>query len=536
MLPRKFPFLIILILLGLFIAANSVFAAWEVTWPEIPGTDFVKGSRCPASGCPPADLPGFVAYLFTLALVSAGIVALGTLVWGAIQFVASAGFPSMRSEARNRMTGAVAGLLLLLATYIILNTINPELVMPGLGLAPGVFLAPAIDSIEGVIREGVVLYVSDTCDTSEHWARYTQAQVKLDDHMNNKAKAFKMLDEGVVVNFFDNENFSGLQLSVEGPTGDCVKLSDYDQNSTSTLTLTERISSLNFEQWLPGVTLCKYARPSQKEGDCDYLSYTQGAYPEKVTYGQGSVNSPSITTSSPAYYDLQNPPRAVAANQAKWIGVAPGYYGVLCADRDTNSVSDDDHCFYLLETTHLGLYGDRFICPGCTLCDEVETVVIEKSQDKYCGAKSDCRSCKGVIFYTNSYFNRQVFGWPLLSAETASWPIGLGDISNGAVDPRLDINTYNFTKMADVWNPDEINNGGAVPPDTPHISSLKLIGNCKLKVFDGVNYGGANNFVFTKTEKDLNLITRGLGPATWDEAIQSFILCNANDMIGDCSF
>ncbi|RZN42892.1 MAG: hypothetical protein EFT35_01515 [Methanophagales archaeon ANME-1-THS] len=113
------------------------------------------------------------------------------LVIGAIQFTASAALPSARSEAKDRMTGAILGLLLLFATYVILNTINPELVMPGLGLSGKYGTISGLNNPSIVLEGGVYLYTDEVCKENEH--RYVLPAEKLKDtDMNDNSTSETM--------------------------------------------------------------------------------------------------------------------------------------------------------------------------------------------------------------------------------------------------------------------------------------------------------------------------------------------------------
>lgn len=79
----------------------------------------------------PAGTEGFVTYisqLFTFLLSAAAILALVMLVIGGLQYLGSAGNPQMISDAKGRITNALLGLLLAVAAWLILITINPALV------------------------------------------------------------------------------------------------------------------------------------------------------------------------------------------------------------------------------------------------------------------------------------------------------------------------------------------------------------------------------------------------------------------------
>lgn len=70
----------------------------------------------------------FIGWAFQFALGAAGAVALGVLIFGGIKYITSAGNPSGQGDAKKWIQDAILGLLLLLGSYLILNTINPDLV------------------------------------------------------------------------------------------------------------------------------------------------------------------------------------------------------------------------------------------------------------------------------------------------------------------------------------------------------------------------------------------------------------------------
>ncbi len=77
------------------------------------------------------DEGGFVTYakqLFAFLLSAAAILAVLMIVIGGIQYLASAGNTSIISDAKSRMYSAVVGLLLAVAAWLVLYTINPDLV------------------------------------------------------------------------------------------------------------------------------------------------------------------------------------------------------------------------------------------------------------------------------------------------------------------------------------------------------------------------------------------------------------------------
>src|SRR3972149_1919706 len=68
-----------------------------------------------------------IANFYQWALGIGGLVALGIIVFGGILYTVSAGNASKQDDAKQWITGALIGLLLLFGSYLILNTINPGL-------------------------------------------------------------------------------------------------------------------------------------------------------------------------------------------------------------------------------------------------------------------------------------------------------------------------------------------------------------------------------------------------------------------------
>ena len=113
---KKGIFLLILLFSILFIS-SAVFAL-EVQWPRSPaGTELTEDS----------NLTILVKYLYEWGIVLGGLVVFFVLIFAGFQYLTSAGDPLKMKEARERIVAAVGGLVLLLGSWLILNTLNPEL-------------------------------------------------------------------------------------------------------------------------------------------------------------------------------------------------------------------------------------------------------------------------------------------------------------------------------------------------------------------------------------------------------------------------
>lgn len=79
------------------------------------------------------SLSDYLIALFWLILGSAVVLAVVMIVVGGIEYML-AGLPSSKQKGKDRITGAVMGLLLALSSYLILRAVNPQLLITGFNL------------------------------------------------------------------------------------------------------------------------------------------------------------------------------------------------------------------------------------------------------------------------------------------------------------------------------------------------------------------------------------------------------------------
>jgi hypothetical protein len=109
---------LITIILSLAMASVIPVAHAVTISPAIPGVNVNGANASPGA---------WVSNFYQFALLIGGILAFGAIVYGGVKSAISAGNPSAISEARQWIWSALIGLLLLGGAYIILNTINPNL-------------------------------------------------------------------------------------------------------------------------------------------------------------------------------------------------------------------------------------------------------------------------------------------------------------------------------------------------------------------------------------------------------------------------
>jgi len=223
----KFAILFCLFLSFLF--ASCCFAkTLEITYPSLPNAQAPVSTK--------TFLPKYVNYIFTLAISLAGLIAFGSLIYGGVRYLTSVGSPTALSDAREQIFAGILGLIILLCSYLILSTINPQLVTMQPTLTP--------------LQQGIELYPSQNCEDNPEISTDDplKTAVSMPDLGGMTIKSVKFLSkpEELEVYFYKDKNWKGDQQRIEpGASEVCVnkELSDY--------------KSVELRWKLPGVYLCK---------------------------------------------------------------------------------------------------------------------------------------------------------------------------------------------------------------------------------------------------------------------------------------
>src|SRR3989344_1745751 len=118
-------FLVFFAFVFLFLTISHTALALEVTYPTIPGFPTITDN---------SKLPELISYFFGVIMISAGVLGVFSVTIAGIQVLFSAGNPGAISEARERIFGSILGIVLLMFSFILLQTINPQLINPQLTL------------------------------------------------------------------------------------------------------------------------------------------------------------------------------------------------------------------------------------------------------------------------------------------------------------------------------------------------------------------------------------------------------------------
>lgn len=111
---------------------RSFFITTALLLISIPHVLFAQTSQefVPLVGIPGVDpesnLEGYINALFVIAIGVAGVLAVIKLIMAGVSYMFSE-IPSVKSDAKGDITGALLGLLLILASVTILRTINPNI-------------------------------------------------------------------------------------------------------------------------------------------------------------------------------------------------------------------------------------------------------------------------------------------------------------------------------------------------------------------------------------------------------------------------
>lgn len=101
---------------------NPPITPYQVTTP-IPCQP-IAGGTCPSQ----SSLAGYIARFYQFALMIAGLLAFGSIVYAGIKYILSAGNFADQKDAKDQITQAIIGLVLLFGAYGALYIVNPALV------------------------------------------------------------------------------------------------------------------------------------------------------------------------------------------------------------------------------------------------------------------------------------------------------------------------------------------------------------------------------------------------------------------------
>lgn len=258
----KKTFLVFILVIFLASLFNSVCLAQgrelEIEYPTVPGVETPVTTK--------TALPEYLRYIFTFAIIVAGLLAFGALIYGGIRYLTSAGDPTKMADARAQVTAGILGLIILLSSYLILNTINPQLVLPK---KPPI--QPAV--------AGIRIYTMDACQEDDEHPSFKVAQNMkdlTDPDLNwgfdgKKIKSIEFLGNpgDLTVSLWSNIEFKGARTTVGYPAGDTEPCKSISPTTYKSISLDWR---------LPGIYL--YASDSCVGDDYKIYQSSSATLPE----------------------------------------------------------------------------------------------------------------------------------------------------------------------------------------------------------------------------------------------------------------
>jgi hypothetical protein len=157
----------------------------------------------------------YIVAIYNFALTAIGVIALGALVYGGFRYVASAGNPTALSDAKDQMSSALLGLILLFCSWLILNTINPELVLLGEPQAYQHSCTNKTDCTEQKCINGRCNMTYVTCADTPACIANTPAWVKNQECIEGTNGKGFCAEKPSVISFWEHDNFEGNSFSAE---------------------------------------------------------------------------------------------------------------------------------------------------------------------------------------------------------------------------------------------------------------------------------------------------------------------------------
>ena len=129
------------------------------------------------------DFKGYVQYIFDLAIAIAAVAAVFMIVYGGFEYMTTDSFNG-KSDGLKKLQNAIYGLLLILCSFLILRTINPQLVaIPDTLVTPLTLNSVSISDFLTILQKQAEGYRTNTTDSLKAIAA---AQTQVDGIESNK--------------------------------------------------------------------------------------------------------------------------------------------------------------------------------------------------------------------------------------------------------------------------------------------------------------------------------------------------------------
>ncbi|MEK7562196.1 MAG: hypothetical protein AAB509_00750 [Patescibacteria group bacterium] len=179
-LNKTFAFFLLIVCYSLFLHIHFGHAATlEVDYPEISNYDPNLDTQL--------QLPQYLKYVFDFGIFIGFFAVLFSLIWAGVLYLLSPIIPNAIADAKDKVSGAISGLLILATLYLIITTINPELKFFRLNPLEPIPPPPAPEQ-----QAGVYLYKSNDCSGDR--LILTTSSTDLGQSFNNQVNSINIIN------------------------------------------------------------------------------------------------------------------------------------------------------------------------------------------------------------------------------------------------------------------------------------------------------------------------------------------------------
>ena len=208
------------VLIALFYVSNFAMAL-EVQYPTL-STGASVTSNTP--------LPEYFKYVFDFGMFAGFFAVFLSLVWAGVLYLMSPAKPDLLTSAKDRVSGAITGLLILATLYLIITTINPALRIFQLNKLDAIPPAP-----DPVPQAGVYVYNQSNCKPPVPELPHTTSVPDLGP-LTNRVNAIDIVqhpneDLYYISILYDSPNFWG-KCQYINPNSSCISVKPFAASSS----------------------------------------------------------------------------------------------------------------------------------------------------------------------------------------------------------------------------------------------------------------------------------------------------------------
>ncbi len=124
---RKLIYILIITILILPLSMQAAEPELYTLLEPLPCLDGVDTGCTPGNLQEKIDISSYILYVYNLAFAASVFLAIVMIIWGGFEYITSE-IPFIKSDGKSKIEKAITGLVMVLASYLILQTIDPRLV------------------------------------------------------------------------------------------------------------------------------------------------------------------------------------------------------------------------------------------------------------------------------------------------------------------------------------------------------------------------------------------------------------------------